>query len=81
LGWRSPPFRLKFAFARATCSSLTTSPSLTADAAAAAPGELHQRVLGHRSLCSSAQRALRDQFLTVFEEPQPALLSSAVSIP
>jgi hypothetical protein len=32
------------------------------------PGELHQRVYGHRSLPPTAQRALRDRFLAVFDE-------------
>jgi hypothetical protein len=36
------------------------------------PGELHQRVYGHRSLAPAAQRALRDRFLTVFGERHPA---------
>ena len=30
------------------------------------PGELHQRVYGHRSLSPSAQRVLRDRFLAIF---------------
>ena len=34
------------------------------------PGELHQRVYGHRSMPPTAQRALRDRFLAVFDEPQ-----------
>jgi hypothetical protein len=45
------------------------------------PGELHQRVYGHRSLSPAAQRALRDRFLTVFHERQPAPPRSAVSVP
>ncbi len=45
-----------------------------------APGELHQRIYGHRSLAPSAQRALRDRFLAVFAERQPVPLRSAVSI-
>lgn len=45
------------------------------------PGELHQRVYGHRSLSPAAQRALRDRFLAVFEEHQPAPLRTAVSTP
>jgi Taurine catabolism dioxygenase TauD, TfdA family len=39
------------------------------------PGELHQRVYGHRSLPQTAQRTLRDRFLSVFDEPHtPAVL-------
>jgi hypothetical protein len=34
------------------------------------PGELHQRVYGHRGLPPTAQRAVRDGFLAVFDEPQ-----------
>lgn len=34
------------------------------------PGELHQRVYGHRSLSPTAQCALRDRFLAVFGESQ-----------
>ncbi len=45
------------------------------------PGELHQRVYGHRSLSPAAQRALRDRFLAVFGGRQPAPARSAVSIP
>ncbi len=45
------------------------------------PGELHQRVYGHRSLAPAAQRALRDRLLAVFEMQQPAPLSTAVSTP
>jgi hypothetical protein len=45
------------------------------------PGELHQRVYGHRSLSPAAQRALRDSFLAVFRERQPAPLRSAISVP
>ena len=37
------------------------------------PGELHQRVYGHRSLPPAAQRALRDRFLAVFDEPRAGL--------
>lgn len=37
------------------------------------PGELHQRVYGHPSLSPTAQRDLRDRFLAVFGERQPAL--------
>jgi Taurine catabolism dioxygenase TauD, TfdA family len=45
------------------------------------PGELHQRIYGHRSLSPTAQRALRDRFLAVFAERQPASPRSAVSMP
>jgi Taurine catabolism dioxygenase TauD, TfdA family len=45
------------------------------------PGELHQRVYGHRSLSPAAQRALRDRFLAVFAERQLAAPRSAVSTP
>jgi len=45
------------------------------------PGELHQRVYGHRLMPAAAQRALRDRFLAVFEERQLAPLRSAVSTP
>ncbi|MGI8559089.1 MAG: hypothetical protein ACR2ND_12430 [Solirubrobacteraceae bacterium] len=45
------------------------------------PGELHQRVYGHRSLSPAAQRALRDRFLAVFGGRQLAPSRSAVSIP
>lgn len=45
------------------------------------PGELHQRVYGHRSLSSTAQRALRDRFLAVFGGRQLAAPRSAVSMP
>lgn len=45
------------------------------------PGELHQRVYGHRSMPPAAQRALRDRFLAVFDEPQPVQLGSAISTP
>jgi alpha-ketoglutarate-dependent taurine dioxygenase len=34
------------------------------------PGELHQRVYGHRCLSPTAQRALRDRFLAAFAEHQ-----------
>lgn len=44
-------------------------------------GELHQRVYGHRALSPAAQRALRDRFLEMFEQPQPARLPEAVSTP
>jgi Taurine catabolism dioxygenase TauD, TfdA family len=43
------------------------------------PGELHQRVYGHRSLPPAAQRELRDRFLAAFDECQPAPLRSAES--
>jgi Taurine catabolism dioxygenase TauD, TfdA family len=36
------------------------------------PGELHQRVYGHRALEPGAQRALRDRFLDVFGKRQPS---------
>ena len=45
------------------------------------PGELHQRVYGHRSLSPAAQRVLRDRFLRVFGGRQPAPPRSAVSAP
>lgn len=45
------------------------------------PGELHQRVYGHRFLPPAAQRALRDRFLAVFDEPQAAPLRAAISSP
>jgi hypothetical protein len=45
------------------------------------PGELHQRVYGHRSLPPAAQRALRDRFLARFGERQLAPPRSAVSVP
>lgn len=45
------------------------------------PGELHQRVYGHRSLSPAAQRALRDRFLAVFAGRQLARPQSAVSTP
>lgn len=44
------------------------------------PGELHQRIYGHRSLSPTAQRALRDRFLAAFAERQPSP-RSAVSAP
>jgi Taurine catabolism dioxygenase TauD, TfdA family len=37
------------------------------------PGELHQRVYGHRSLAPSAQRVLRDRFLAVFDDVEQAV--------
>ncbi len=45
------------------------------------PGELRQRVYGHRSLSPAAQRSLRDRFLAVFGDRQPAPLPAAVSMP
>ncbi len=45
------------------------------------PGELHQRVYGHRSLSPAAQRALRDRFLAAFWQRQPAPPPSDVSMP
>jgi hypothetical protein len=45
------------------------------------PGELHQRVYGHRFLFPAAQRALRDRFLAAFGERQRAPPRSAVSMP
>jgi len=45
------------------------------------PGELHQRVYGHRSLSPAAQRALRDRLLAVFAERQPISRRLAVSTP
>jgi Taurine catabolism dioxygenase TauD, TfdA family len=45
------------------------------------PGELHQRVYGHRSLSPEAQRGLRDRFLAVFGERQPSPPRPAVSTP
>jgi len=44
------------------------------------PGELHQRVYGHRSLSPAAQRALRDRFLAVFGGRRLAPPRSAVSM-
>jgi hypothetical protein len=47
------------------------------------PGELHQRVYGHRALPAAAQRALRDQFLTAFDETgqdSPLLLPETVPL-
>ena len=43
------------------------------------PGELHQRVYGNRSLSPAAQRTLRDRFLAVFAERQPARPQPALS--
>lgn len=40
------------------------------------PGEVHQRIYGHRSLSPTAQRALRDRFLAVFAERQPSPCST-----
>ncbi len=45
------------------------------------PGELHQRVYGHRLMPPAAQRTLRDRFLAVFGERQLAPLRPAVSTP
>jgi hypothetical protein len=45
------------------------------------PGELHQRVYGHRSMPPGAQCTLRDRFLAVFDGPQPAVGRSAFSMP
>jgi hypothetical protein len=45
------------------------------------PGELHQRVYGHENLSPAGQRALRDRFLAVFDEPQPAAVRTAASTP
>jgi hypothetical protein len=45
------------------------------------PGELHQRIYGHRCIAPEAQRALRDRFLAMFAERQPAPPPSAVSLP
>ncbi len=45
------------------------------------PGELYQRVYGHRFLPPATQRALRDRFPAVFEERQLAPPRSAVSTP
>ena len=45
------------------------------------PGELHQRVYGHRSLSPAAQCALRDRFLAVFAEGQLAPPRPGVSMP
>jgi hypothetical protein len=43
------------------------------------PGELHQRVYGHRLLPPAAQRALRNRFLAAFGERRPAPPRAAVS--
>lgn len=45
------------------------------------PGELHQRVYGHRFLPPTAQCALRDRFLAAFEERQPIPSPPVVSMP
>ena len=45
------------------------------------PGELHQRVYGHQSLSPAAQRALRDQFLAVFQVRQPGTPFPILSTP
>jgi hypothetical protein len=45
------------------------------------PGELHQRVYGHRSVSPAAQRVLRDRVLAVFGKRPAAPLRSAVSLP
>lgn len=45
------------------------------------PGELHQRIYGHRSFSPAAQHALRDRFLAVFDEHQSAPPRPAVSVP
>ena len=45
------------------------------------PGELHQRVYGHRSLPPPAQRALRDRFLALFDQRRSAPPRSSVSTP
>ena len=45
------------------------------------PGEMHQRVYGHRSLSGVAQRKLRDRFLALFERCQPAPSRAAASKP
>jgi hypothetical protein len=45
------------------------------------PGELHQRVFGHRSASPAAQRALRDRVLAAFETRPAAPLRSAVPVP
>ena len=45
------------------------------------PGELHQRIYGHRLLPVAAQRALRDRFLAAFGRGRLATLRSAVSVP
>jgi hypothetical protein len=44
------------------------------------PGELHQRVYGHRSLPPAAQRELRDRFLAAFG-PDPRSAAPAHSTP
>ncbi len=45
------------------------------------PGELHQRVYGHRSLPPAAQRTLRDRFLALFDEHQTPAVRMGVSAP
>ena len=45
------------------------------------PGELHQRVYGHRSLSPAAQCSLRDRFLAVFADGQIRSARSVVSTP
>ena len=45
------------------------------------PGELHQRIYGHRSLSPTGQRALRDRFLAVFAERQLDPPRTGISMP
>ena len=45
------------------------------------PGELHQRVFGHRSASPAAQRALRDRVLALLETRPAAPLRSAGLVP
>jgi hypothetical protein len=45
------------------------------------PGELHQRVYGHRSVSPAAQRTLRDRFLRVFQGRQAGSPRALVSTP
>jgi hypothetical protein len=45
------------------------------------PGELHQRIYGHRALSPAAQRTLRDRFLAAFDERQLSTPRPAISRP
>jgi Taurine catabolism dioxygenase TauD, TfdA family len=47
------------------------------------PGELHQRVFGHRELSPVEQRALRERVLSAFSSPSadPAAARGSISIP
>ena len=44
------------------------------------PGELHERVYGHRSVSRAAQRALRDRVLAILETRPADPLLSAVNV-